>query len=74
MQIFFLDALNQVQTEIRNARGNSEKKSKRHYNNAMVAAANGNGPLPKVKTFSKSKHSTNDIDNDLELVSVESTL
>ena len=68
IQKFFLDALNQVENEIKNARQNFSKKSKTHYNKAMAAAAAGSGPLPQVKTFSKSKHSTNDLDNELGLV------
>lgn len=67
MQKFFLDALNQVENEIKNARQDFSKKSKVHYNKAMAAAAAGNGPLPQVQTFSKSKHSTNDLDNELGL-------
>ena len=68
IQKFFLDALNQVQNEIKNAREDYLTKSKQHYNAAMAAAVTGKGTLPRVKTFTKSQFSTNCVDNDLHAV------
>lgn len=65
MQKFFIEALNQVGREIKEARTDYIKKSKQHYNASMAAAANGRTHPPNVKTFGKSGHSTNNVTKDL---------
>jgi len=67
MQKFFIDALNQVGREIKEARTEYVKKSKQHYNATMAAAASGRAEPPSVKTFGKSTHfSTNNVTKDLQ--------
>jgi len=66
MQKFFIEALNQVGREIKEARTEYVKKSKQHYNATMAAAANGRAEPPSVKTFGKSTNfSTNNVTKDL---------
>ena len=67
MQKFFIEALNQVGREIKEARTEYVKKSKAHYNATMAAAANGRAEPPSVKTFGKrSAFSTNNVTKDLQ--------
>lgn len=67
MQKFFIEALNQVGREIKEARTEYVKKSKAHYNATMAAAANGRAEPPSVKTFGKiTNFSTNNVTKDLQ--------
>merc|ERR1711892_834732 len=61
MQQFFIEALDQVQAEIKEVRRDYVQRSKHNYNARMAAAARGQGQPPKVKTFATNGTTTNGI-------------
>merc|ERR1711892_1200916 len=61
MQQFFIEALDQVQAEIKEVRRDYVQRSKHNYNARMAAAARGKGQPPKVKTFATNGTTTNGI-------------
>lgn len=65
MQQFFIDALDQVQTEIKAARKDYVQRAKQNYSARMAAAAVGQSSPPKVKTFSTNQRSTNTVEMDM---------
>jgi hypothetical protein len=63
---FFLDSLDFVKRQIIFNRNEYRKEASQFYNSKMIAAHLGQIEYPKVRTFSKSPHSTNNVFKDLE--------
>ncbi|XP_039247891.2 basal body-orientation factor 1-like [Styela clava] len=65
VEVFFLDALEQVRTEIALNRAQYVQAAKSAYQRKMMAAHAGQGSYPKIRTFQKSDSSTNSVYADL---------
>jgi hypothetical protein len=63
---FFLDSLDFVKRQIIFNRNEYRKEATQFYNSKMIAAHLGQVEYPKVRTFSKNPHSTNNVFKDLE--------
>lgn len=65
VEIFFLEALEQVRSEIALNRAQYVQAAKAAYHRKMMAAHAGQGSYPKIRTFQKSESSTNSVFADL---------
>ncbi len=63
---FFLDSLDFVKRQIIYNRNEYRKEASQMYNQKMIAAHLGQIEFPKIRTFSKNAHSTNNVFKDLE--------
>uniref|UniRef100_H2YUS1 Basal body-orientation factor 1 n=1 Tax=Ciona savignyi TaxID=51511 RepID=H2YUS1_CIOSA len=65
VEIFFLDSLEKVRTEIALNRSQYVQAAQSAYQRKMLAAHSGQADFPKIRTFKKNDHSTNSVFADL---------
>lgn len=66
LERFFLESLEQVQTEIATNQIQYRRDAQLAYQKKMLAASTGKGDFPKIRTFNNTETSTNSVFKDIE--------